>query len=173
MVRKTILSFVSALLLTGCAQGTPKRDSTELDTLLRAAVESRQAPAVAAMVATKEGIVYEGAVGVPMDAIFAIASMTKPVTSVAVMQLVEAGKVQLDEPAHTYLPELRAVQVLEGGVRRPPTSPPTVRHLLTHTSGFAYGAARWSGCVRARIRAESQAAGVGARRRYHVVGRRI
>ena len=139
MIRKTALTIGFALL-AGCTQGTPKPDSTELelDTLLRTAVESRQAPAVVAMVATKEGIVYEGAVGLPMDAIFAIASMTKPVTSVAIMQLAEAGKVQLDEPAHTYVSELRAVQVLEGGVSRPPKSPPTVRHLLTHTSGFAY-----------------------------------
>jgi CubicO group peptidase (beta-lactamase class C family) len=64
--------------------------------------------------------------------------MTKPVTSVAVMQLVEAGKVKLDEPAVTYLPELAAVQVLDGGTLRPPKTPPTVRQLLTHTSGFGY-----------------------------------
>ncbi len=63
MVRKTILSFVSALLLIGCAQGTPRPDSSELDALLRAGVENRRVPAVVAMAATKEGIVYEGAVG--------------------------------------------------------------------------------------------------------------
>jgi len=132
------LSFGSALLLIGCAQGTRQPDSTELDTLLRAAVESRQVPGVVATVATREEIAYQGAVGVPLDAIFAIASMTKPVTSMAVMQLVEAGKVQLDEPADTYLSELRGVQVLQGGVPRPPKSRPTVRHSLAHTSGFAY-----------------------------------
>lgn len=137
-VRKAILCFVSALLLISCGEAPRKPDSTELDTLLRVAVENRQVPAVVAMVAMQEGITYEGAAGLPMDAIFAIASMTKPVTSVAVMQLVEAGKVQLDEPAHVYLPELRALQVLENGALRPPKSPPTVRHLLTHTSGFAY-----------------------------------
>jgi methyl acetate hydrolase len=64
--------------------------------------------------------------------------MTKPITSVAVMQLVEAGKVKLDEPAATYVPELAAVQVLEGGALRAPKSPLTVRQLLTHTSGFGY-----------------------------------
>jgi methyl acetate hydrolase len=138
MIRKTILSFASALLLIACAQATRKPDSTELDALLRAAVENRQVPAVVAMVGTREGVVYEASVGLPKDAIVAIASMTKPVTSVAVMQLVEAGKVRLDEPAHTYLPELRTVQVLERGVLRSPRSPPTVRQLLAHTSGFAY-----------------------------------
>ena len=76
-------------------------DSTELDALLRNAVEGRQVPAVLAMVGTREGVVYKGAVGLPTDTIFALASMTKPVTAVAVMQLVEAGKVRLDEPAQT------------------------------------------------------------------------
>src|SRR6185503_17429094 len=79
-----------------------------------------------------------GAFGFDKDAIFAIASMTKPVTSVAVMQLVEAGKVKLDEPAATYLPELTSVQVLEGGALRAPKTAPTVRQLLTHTAGFGY-----------------------------------
>lgn len=138
MIGRTVLSVGAALLLVGCAQETRKPDSRELDTLLRAAVEDRQVPAVVAMLATTDEVTYQQAVGVPMDAIFAIASMTKPVTSVAVMQLVEAGKVQLDEPVDTYLPDLRAVQVLENGVRRPSKARPTVRHLLSHTSGFAY-----------------------------------
>lgn len=138
MIGKTVLSVSAALLLVGCTQETRTPDSTEIDTLLRAAVESRKVPAVVAMVATSDEVTYQQAVGVPMDAIFAIASMTKPVTSVAVMQLVEAGKVQLDEPVDTYLPDLRAVQVLQNGVRRPSKARPTVRHLLSHTSGFAY-----------------------------------
>jgi CubicO group peptidase (beta-lactamase class C family) len=101
-------------------------------------VERGQVPAVVAMVGTPDTVVYQGAVGLPSDAIVAIASMTKPITSVAVMQLVESGRVQLDEPAQSYLPELAAIQVLESGVLRAPKSPPTVRHLLTHTAGFAY-----------------------------------
>jgi methyl acetate hydrolase len=138
MVRKTILLSVSVLPLIACAHGMRSPDSTELDTLLRAAVESGRVPAVVAMVGTREGVVYEGSFGLSKDAIVTIASMTKPVTSVGVMQLVEAGRVRLDEPAHTYLPELRTVQVLENGVLRSPRSPPTVRQLLNHTSGFAY-----------------------------------
>ena len=54
------------------------------------------------------------------------------------MQLVEKGKVKLDEPATTYVPELGAVRVLDNGTLRPPKSPVTVRQLLTHTSGFGY-----------------------------------
>jgi CubicO group peptidase (beta-lactamase class C family) len=70
--------------------------------------------------------------------------MTKPVTSVAVMQLVEQGKIQLDEPAADYLPTLADVQVLDGfaedgkPVLRAPKTPVTVRQLLSHTSGYVY-----------------------------------
>jgi len=105
------------------------------------------------MVARGDAVVYQGAFGkqyvakgVPMaaDSIFRIASMTKAVTSVAVMQLVERGRVKLDEPAGTYLSELARVEVLEdldtnGTAKlRPPKTPVTVRQLLTHTSGFGY-----------------------------------
>jgi CubicO group peptidase (beta-lactamase class C family) len=138
MVQKLVAALVCASLLIGCERAAPTADSTELDALLDDAVAANRTPGVVAMVATADGVVYERAVGLPADTVFAIASMTKPVTAVAVMQLVEAGKVGLDEPAHTYLPELAALQVLEGGVLRPPKSPPTVRQLLTHTSGFAY-----------------------------------
>jgi len=137
-MRTPIRAVLAAAILTACTPATRKPDTTELDGILRAAVDAKQTPAVVAMAATNDSVIYQGAVGVPMDAIFAIASMTKPVTSVAVMQLVEAGKVQLDEPVHTYLPELRTIQVLDGGALRAPKSPPTVRHLLSHMSGFAY-----------------------------------
>ena len=71
--------------------------------------------------------------------------MTKPVTSVAAMQLVEQGKLKLDEPASTYIPELGSLQVLHGfdagtgkPILKPATKPVTLRTLLTHTSGFVY-----------------------------------
>jgi methyl acetate hydrolase len=71
--------------------------------------------------------------------------MTKPITTEGVMQLVESGRVKLDGPAGTYLPELSQVQVLEefdastGKAKlRSPKALPTVRQLLSHTSGFAY-----------------------------------
>ena len=110
----------------------------EIDTLLRSAVEQKRVPLIVAMVADASGIVYEHATGAPKDGIFAIASMTKPVTAVAVMQLVESGKVKLEEPASTYVAELRDVRVLDGSTLRAPKTPITVRHLLTHTSGFSY-----------------------------------
>ena len=125
-----------ALLISGARAAAPA--PADLDRLLRTAVEQKQVPMAVAMIADSRGVVYEQAVGASKDAIFRIASMTKPVTSVAVMQLVEAGKVKLDEPAKTYLPELGAVRVLDGATQRPPKSPITVRQLLTHTAGFGY-----------------------------------
>lgn len=116
MASRTV-GALSVLLVTACTPAATKRSTAPLDDVLRSAVQQKRVPAVAAMVATAEGVAYEGAFGVPPDGIFAIASMTKPVTSVAVMQLVEAGKLNLDEPAATYLPELGAVQVLETTTR--------------------------------------------------------
>ncbi len=137
MKKKT--GFLGALLvLAACAPNATKRSTASLDDVLRTAVAQRRVPGVVAMVATEDAIAYQGAFGINKDGIFAIASMTKPVTSVAVMQLVEAGKVKLDEPAATYLPELGTVQLLEGGVLRTPKTPITVRQLLAHTSGFGY-----------------------------------
>jgi len=125
-----------------------------VDTLLHRAVDAGDVPGVVAMACTRDATIYEGAFGTrklgvnkPMatDTVAWIASMTKPVTSAAAMQLVEQGRLQLDEPAARWAPELAAVQVLEGfdasGAPRlrPPKRPITLRHLLTHTSGYGYG----------------------------------
>ena len=73
------------------------------------------------------------------DAIFSIASMTKPMTSAAIMTLVEEGRVLLGDPVSTYLPALADLKVAEaGGGARAPKSPPTIQDLLRHTSGLTY-----------------------------------
>ncbi|MFN8484640.1 MAG: serine hydrolase domain-containing protein [Anaerolineae bacterium] len=84
--------------------------------------------------------------GTPMtlDTIFRIASMTKPITSVAVMMLYEEGRFQLNDPISRYLPELGAMQVMVGGtpeapLLEPTARPVTVHDLFTHTGGLAYG----------------------------------
>ena len=76
------------------------------------------------------------------DSIFRIYSMTKTVTSVAVLMLMEEGKLGLDDPMAKYLPEFASTQVFSGGTAdapqwRPARQPLTIRHLLTHTSGIA------------------------------------
>jgi methyl acetate hydrolase len=123
-----------------------------IDAALRSAVVRGSVGGVVAMVANQERILYRSAfgrrdvrAGLPMteDTLFRLFSMTKPVTSVAAMQLIEQGRLQLDDPVEKYLPEMGRAMVLENaGTReeslRPPKSPVLVRHLLTHTSGLAY-----------------------------------
>jgi methyl acetate hydrolase len=129
----------------------------DIDATLSEGIAHRKIPAVTAMVARKGKILHRCAFGtrdaqsgvaVTTDSIFAIASMTKAITSAAALQLVERDKLSLTEPASRHLPELGSVQVLErfddsGKPKlRAPKTPITLRHLLTHTSGFCYDA--WS-----------------------------
>jgi methyl acetate hydrolase len=148
----TIGVGVAALASTVGAQNLPRSEA--LDTSLRGAVERNDVPGVVALITDREHVLYQGAFGtadvasgrpLTTDALFRIASMTKPVTSVALLQLVEQGRVGLDDPAEKYLPELAGLKVVEsfdaatGAYRlRPASRPPTVRHFLTHTSGLAY-----------------------------------
>jgi CubicO group peptidase (beta-lactamase class C family) len=82
----------------------------------------------------------EGNKPLKADAIFRIYSMSKPITTVAAMMLLEEGKYQLDDPVMMYLPEFKDVMVYgEGGALEKPRSPMTVRHLMAHTAGLTYG----------------------------------
>ena len=91
------------------------------------------------------GSAREGGAGIDAGSLFRIASMTKPVTSVAFMQLVEEGTVALDTPVHHVLPELKGVGVYNGGgggvpfVTKPTAEPMRMADLLRHTSGLTYG----------------------------------
>ncbi|ABD86031.1 serine hydrolase domain-containing protein [Rhodopseudomonas palustris] len=129
------------------------REQAQIDQFLRQHADTGEIPGVVAIAATGSDIVYQGAFGRrdlskpdPMtpDSVFWIASMTKAITAAAAMQLVEQGKLSLDQPIGGLLPELAAPQVLdgfdaEGNPRlRPATTRITLRHLLTHTSGLCY-----------------------------------
>ncbi len=86
----------------------------------------------------------ERKVPVKDDTIFRIYSMTKPITSVAFMMLVEEGRVALDEPVHKYIPEWKNLGVFQAGtapafLTRPPSRPMLIVDLLRHTSGLTYG----------------------------------
>jgi methyl acetate hydrolase len=111
------------------------------------------APGVVAMACNRKGNFYEGAAGVrelgkpeamTTDTVMLLASCTKAVTGVAVMQLVEEGKLALDDLAGKYVPEIDAIEVLEGfdangePRTRKPRTPITVNHLMLHTAGFCY-----------------------------------
>ena len=150
------MSVGCALWLAGCASSQASGDPTDrfpaIDAALAAAVEDGRIPGAVVLVTTPERVVYHRAVGEmapgePMrpDALFDIASMTKPITSLGVLMLVEEGRLDLDAPASGYLPELAGREVLvrvdttAGAlVTRPATREVTLRDLLRHTSGIGY-----------------------------------
>ena len=127
--------------------------SGEIDAILQARVDAADVPGVVAMAATEHSVIYQGAFGarsmgtaarMSADTVFSIASMTKLLTSVAAMQLVERDKLKLDEPAARIDPTLGSPQVLDGfdakgaPQLRAARKPVTLRNLLTHTSGLSY-----------------------------------
>ncbi|MXY17793.1 MAG: beta-lactamase family protein, partial [Acidobacteria bacterium] len=116
---------------------------------MQAYVDDGRVAGVMTMVARRGQVVHWAAAGVrdvatddPLepDDIFRIYSMTKPITSVATMMLVEEGKVALDDPVARFIPEFGDVMVLtDAGESLAPDRPITIEHLLTHTSGLTYG----------------------------------
>jgi len=125
----------------------------KIDAVLKNGISRGDAAGVAAVVANREGLIYEGAFGeralgsgvaMTPDTVGWIASMTKAITSVAAVQCVERGLLKLDAPAKNVCPELGKVGVLTGfdGSGNPITRPPkrdiTLRQLLTHSAGFSY-----------------------------------
>jgi methyl acetate hydrolase len=134
------------------------QSKAEIDQILRQKSEAKEIPGVVAMAATGNEVIYQGAFGkrdlskddpMTVDSVFWIASMTKAVTAAAGMQIVEQGKLSLDEPIGKLLPDLANPQVLEGfdakgePKLRAAKKPITLRHLMTHTAGFAYD--MWNG----------------------------
>jgi methyl acetate hydrolase len=157
LTRRTAMQAgTGALLASGIPlfwSGEARADKAKVDTVLNGAVSSGNVPGVVALAADDKGVIYEGAFGkrnlvtgaaMTPDTMFWIASMTKAVTSVAALQMVEQGKLNLDKPISDVVLELSAAQVLEGfdaagaPKLRPPKRPITLRHLLTHTAGFSY-----------------------------------
>jgi len=158
MSRKVVGIVVSIGIVLAVSAGTARAQNspggTAIDTALRGGVERKDVPGVVALLTDRKRVLYQGAFGVAdvatgravsADALFRIASMTKPITSVAAMQLVEQGRFGLDDPVEKYLPEFANLKVFESfdaasGVYRlrPAARPPTVRHILTHTSGLGY-----------------------------------
>lgn len=136
------------------AQSLSDYDTRSLDKYLQSLTSSETVPGMVTMVANKKKIIYKSVSGfnsisnhdtLLIDDIFDIASMTKAVTCVVIMQLYEQGRLKLDDPAQKYLPDIANLQVIDKFNRvdttyttRPVTKPITIRHLLTHTSGIGY-----------------------------------
>jgi len=160
-IRRRNLLQAGAVLVAGAAvakrsfgqAGDRQALEKNLDTVLRDAVERGDVPGVIGAVTDRDATIYRGAFGerrlgqgVPMtfDTVTYMASMTKPITATAAMQLVEQGELELDAPISRWVPDAAELQVLDGWEDngeprlRAPTREVTLRHLMTHTSGFAY-----------------------------------
>jgi CubicO group peptidase (beta-lactamase class C family) len=137
------------------AAGLAPEKLARIEAVLKDTVERKQIAGGSALIARNGKVVFLTTAGLrdvearqPLgeDTIFRIASMTKPVTSVAVMMLVEEGQIGLSDPIAKYLPEFEKATVLvpTGGKEDmpyrivPAERPITVLHLLTHTSGISY-----------------------------------
>ena len=164
-MRRTCFTFLLSCISPAAAltQGLPRARPADVGLsvaaleriapALQAYVDSGKLPGLLAVVARHGKLAYVASVGSmdmehrhPMepDAVFRLFSMTKPITSTAVMQLYEHGKLRLDDPVSKYIPAFAGVKVYAGGsaaqpVLRDPDRPVTVADLLTHTAGLTYG----------------------------------
>ncbi len=167
--RKVALCLVLVCMLSGqtCSKKTPTATPGEsglsskrlerIDSAIQKTISERRIAGAVALVARRGKVVYLKAFGMadreafkPMrtDNIFRICSMTKPITSVAVMMLYEEGRFMLNEPVADFIPEFKRMKVMDPPYPQDATSPPsalvdakrpiTILHLLTHTSGLAY-----------------------------------
>lgn len=140
----TVGTLVGAALILSCAQIHVLAQSPKLpgiESQVQAAIQAHEISGAVTLVANRERILHLEAVGMadiadnrPMkpDAMFWIASMTKPITGAAVLMLQDEGKLNVDDPVAKYLPEFQNLKTPSG---KPANL--TLRHLLTHTSGLA------------------------------------
>ena len=157
----TLCSFLLLLALhaAGLGQGLPTTEPEAVNVSAEALekitqynskmISDGRMPGAVTVVARQGQVVYFKSIGMrnreagsPMcpDTIFRIASMTKPVASVAAMVLYDEGKLHLDDPLSKFIPEFKDVTYLDPVTQQVKPAPReiTVKHLLTHTAGFTY-----------------------------------
>ncbi len=151
----TLLALPIAAPGSGLAQTTARPEDVGMSSqalarigpAMQALVDSGRTAGVMTLVARRGEVVHWQATGwrvlnedrLEPDDVFRIYSMTKPVTSVAVMMLIDEGRLTLDTRLADVLPQFANVQVFDQGRLRPPASPILIRHLLTHAAGLGYG----------------------------------
>ena len=165
-MKKIIFALTIIFLVSGCSQNTSTFDLPEnqgvsserldrIDSYLNKAIKDNQIPGAVALIRRNNKIIYNKAFGYSdvenkimysTDDIFRIASMTKAVTSLAVLMLWEEGKFNLDDPIEKYIPEFKDLTILTDFnetdstyLSKPAVNKISIRHLLTHTSGIGYG----------------------------------
>ena len=150
-----LLPLLLVTVISAAPPALPPQGATALSSFLKSATDRGDVPGVVVAVVDKNGVLYNEAFGksstaknTPMtkDTIFNMASMTKPITSAAIMILVDEGKLKLDDEVAKYLPKWKDPQVISkfneadaSFETRPAKRQITIRHLLTHTSGIGYG----------------------------------
>lgn len=155
MLRFGLLSaVVASFIAAGCAapRALDPGKAEQIGQAFAAEISKKKIPGAVMLVARDGKVAYEKALGVqdpvtgaPMrvDSIFRIYSMTKPIVSVVALQLVEEGRIRLDDPVSRYLPELKGLSVgteTNGKLEIAPAKREmTIRDLMRHTSGFTYG----------------------------------
>ena len=127
----------------------------KIDKMVLNFMNANKFPGAVTLIAKEGNIIYESEIGwsdslktepYRKDHLFRMASMTKPIVSVAAMQLIEKGKLNLDDPVGKYIPSFKSTEILtsfnsadSSWTSKPSMSLPTVRQLLTHTAGVPYG----------------------------------
>jgi CubicO group peptidase (beta-lactamase class C family) len=150
-----VLSWATTVLLSVPAHGglfDPQRLAA-IAPRMQKFVDEGVVAGVVTVVGNSQGVAHHEAVGwqdletrrpMPKDALFRIASMTKPITAIGILQLHEAGKLSVEDPVEKYLPEFKGQMLIERReegrlVLKRPSRPITIRDLLTHTSGLPGG----------------------------------
>ncbi len=148
--RGVVVSVAGAVLVALGGGARCNAQSANLDRFLQAYVDSNRVAGAVVLVLRDGNVVYDKAVGwadreakrpMTSDAIFRIASESKPVTSVAILQLAEAGKLSVDDPVSRWIPTFAktVVAVDSGRALAPASRAITIRDLITHTAGISYG----------------------------------
>jgi len=133
---------------SGTVAGLSLDTLQQADALMQSYVDEGKLPCVSILVIMDDKKVHRARYGfenieeqrpIEEDAIFRIYSMSKPITTAALMMLYDEGKFKLDDPVEEYIPEFKQTKVWEDGKEVEQIEPFTIRHLLTHTAGFCYG----------------------------------
>jgi len=165
-MKKIILGLTLIFFVSSCDQTNSKKNLPEnqgvsserldrIDSYLNKMIKENQIPGAVALIRRNDKIIYNKAFGYSdveneikysTDDIFRIASMTKAITSLAVLMLWEEGKFNLDDPIEKYIPEFKNLKILTDFnetdstyLSKPAKNKISIRHLLTHTSGIGYG----------------------------------